>query len=74
MHQPPATIGLTGKLQDAARLMRVQKIGCLAVVEGDHLVGILTEADLLCIVERLSDETIGAVCSAPFRKSLDREG
>ena len=55
MHQPKATIGPTEKVQDAARLMRVHKIGCLPVVEGDQLVGILTEADLLGIVERLSD-------------------
>jgi CBS domain-containing membrane protein len=34
-------------LRDAARLMLKEKYGCLPVVEGDRLVGILTEADFL---------------------------
>jgi CBS domain-containing membrane protein len=34
----------------AARLMRDHRIGCLPVVEGRRLVGIITEADLLSLV------------------------
>ena len=34
-------------LADAARLMLDRKIGCLPVVEGKKLVGILTEADFV---------------------------
>jgi CBS domain-containing membrane protein len=58
MRKPAATIVPTAPVQHAAHLMRSHKIGCLPVVEGDKLVGILTEADLLGIVERLSDEAI----------------
>jgi CBS domain-containing membrane protein len=60
MHQPIATIGPTEKLQEAARLMRAHKIGCLPVVDGDQLLGILTAADLLGVVEHLTDEMIAA--------------
>lgn len=34
-------------LQDAATLMFENKLGCLPVVEGDHVVGILTESDFV---------------------------
>lgn len=34
-------------LRDAARVMLYEKLGCLPVVEGPRLVGILTEADFL---------------------------
>ena len=34
-------------LQEAAALMRDRKIGCLPVIDGDALVGILTEGDFV---------------------------
>lgn len=34
-------------IQDAAKLMLTQKIGCLPVLEGERLVGILTESDFV---------------------------
>lgn len=34
-------------LADAARRMRDERVGCVAVTEGDRLVGVLTERDLL---------------------------
>ncbi len=34
-------------LADAARIMLEKKIGCLVVLEGDKLVGILTESDFV---------------------------
>ena len=55
MHRPAATIGPTERVQRAAHLMRSLKIGCLPVTEDGHLVGIVTEADMLGIVERLPD-------------------
>lgn len=39
----------------AARLMRDHRFGCLPVVEGDLLVGILTEHDLLAVVSESLD-------------------
>jgi len=44
---PAATI------QEAARLMRTEGIGCLPVVENGKLVGIITQYDLLRVVEAL---------------------
>ena len=34
-------------LQEAARLMTTHKVGCLPVVDGSKLVGILTEGDFV---------------------------
>jgi CBS domain-containing protein len=36
----------------AARIMAERKIGCLPVVDGEELVGILTETDLMAAVAR----------------------
>jgi CBS domain-containing protein len=35
------------KIEDAAKLMLERKIGCLVVLEGEKLVGILTESDFV---------------------------
>ena len=39
---PPAV-----PLEEAARLLTTRRIGSLPVVEGDHLIGIITETDIL---------------------------
>jgi len=39
-------------LGDAAALLREHKIGCLPVVAGDELVGILTEGDFLALIAK----------------------
>ncbi len=41
------TISPDTKLCEAVRLMMDKKIGCLPVVEGDHLVGLITETDIM---------------------------
>jgi CBS domain-containing membrane protein len=41
------TVAPDASLEDAARRMIERKIGCLPVVEGDRLVGILTEGDFV---------------------------
>jgi CBS domain-containing membrane protein len=38
------------RLDEAARLLMERKLGCLPVVEGDRLVGILTEGDFLALL------------------------
>ena len=43
----PDTIEPDASLREAAEIMLENKIGCLPVTEGTHLVGILTEADFL---------------------------
>ena len=61
MHAPVATIGPQEPIQRAAYLMRHHKIGCLPVLENEKLVGIIAEADLLGVVEWLSDATLAQV-------------
>jgi CBS domain-containing protein len=41
------TVGPDTGVQEAGRIMLEKKIGCLPVVEGDRLVGMLTETDIL---------------------------
>jgi CBS domain-containing protein len=48
------TIPPTATIVDAAEIMTDRKIGCLVVVEGERLVGILTESDFVRLV--LSEE------------------
>ncbi len=50
MHTGVDTIEDTAPLQDAAALMRERKIGCLPVVAGDRLVGLITEGDFVSLV------------------------
>jgi CBS domain-containing protein len=47
MSAPAITVSPEARVMDAARVMLAQKIGCLPVVEGDTLVGIITETDIL---------------------------
>ena len=53
-----ATIGPDERVQRAAHLMRSLKIECLPVLEEQRLVGIVTDADLLHIVEELPDASL----------------
>jgi len=47
MSTPAVTVEPGALVQQAARTMAEKKIGCLPVVEGGRLVGILTENDVL---------------------------
>ncbi len=47
MSSPPLTADPLDPVEDAARIMREHKIGCLPILEGAVLVGILTGMDLL---------------------------
>lgn len=47
MSSPPRTADPLDPVEDAARIMREHKIGCLPVLDGAELVGILTGMDLL---------------------------
>jgi acetoin utilization protein AcuB len=46
------TIDPGASLGEAAALLRKHQIGCLPVVAGDELVGILTEGDFLALLAR----------------------
>jgi len=53
MSGPPITIAPHASVQEAARLMMEKKIGCLPVLEGSKLVGIVTETDMLKLVAEM---------------------
>lgn len=47
MSKPPITVDPEASPEEAALVMAEKKIGCLPVVDGAALVGMLTETDLL---------------------------
>jgi CBS domain-containing membrane protein len=53
MKAPVQTISPDAPVQEAAKRMREGKIGCLPVIAGGHVVGIISEYDVLGIVEAL---------------------
>jgi CBS domain-containing protein len=50
MSETVVTTGPDAPLAEAARAMVEHKVGCLPVVEGEKLVGILTETDVVRLV------------------------
>jgi CBS domain-containing protein len=45
-------------IRAAARLMMEKKLGCLPIVEGDRLVGLVTKGDMLrCLAERTDEQS-----------------
>jgi acetoin utilization protein AcuB len=55
------TVRPTTDLRDAARLMHEQKIGALPVTDDERLVGILTESDVLVVLEELLRANVSTV-------------
>ncbi|MEM7410660.1 MAG: CBS domain-containing protein [Myxococcota bacterium] len=47
MSSPPVVISPDASVEEAALVMAERKIGCLPVVDGDRLLGMLTETDVL---------------------------
>ncbi len=47
MSKPVITISPDAPVKEAARVMMGRKIGCLPVVEGNTLIGLVTETDIL---------------------------
>lgn len=52
MTKNPATVCGDTSVQEAARIMVERKIGCLPVVDGGKLTGIVTEIDMLELLAR----------------------
>ena len=53
MQRDVATVGPETPLLEAARIIKENKIGCLPVLEGGRLVGIITESDFIDLVIRM---------------------
>ena len=49
--RPPLWLPPSAAVREAVRVMREHRVGCVLVVEGQHLVGIVTERDLLLKLE-----------------------
>ena len=47
MQRAPLTCGPSTLVEEAGLLMRQNRVGCLPVLHGDHLVGVITEDDIL---------------------------
>ncbi|MDH7509983.1 MAG: CBS domain-containing protein [Methanolinea sp.] len=58
MTKDPVTIGARVPVREAAALLREHKIGGLPVVEGQELVGMITESDILRLLQtgKISDD------------------
>lgn len=53
MTRNPLTVSPSTSVQEAVKLLHSRKLGCLPVVEGEKLVGILTTSDMLSFLHRL---------------------
>jgi len=53
----PVTVTQDTNIREAMKLMRDNKIGCLPVVNGDELVGLISEMEFLRITARLLDRS-----------------
>ena len=62
---PVVTVAHDTPVRKAANLMRGRSIGCLVVMEGNRIAGIVTAADLLELIGR------GADRASPTRKRAD---
>jgi acetoin utilization protein AcuB len=56
MTKNPKTIALNASIIDAARVMLKHKISALPVLDGDKLVGIITESDIFRAFVQLEEE------------------
>ncbi len=59
MKRDVATVRADTPTLDALRMMRQLRLGCLPVVDGDKLVGIVTEGDLLEIASKMLEQQLG---------------
>ena len=50
MHSPVITVGPNFPIEEAARIMVDRRIGCLPVVEGTKLIGIISDTDIFRVL------------------------
>ena len=57
MSQHVVSVPADTSIRAAARLMMEKKLGCLPIVEGERLVGLVTKSDMLrCLAERKEED------------------
>ena len=57
MSTPPIVVEPDASIEEAALIMAEKKIGCLPVIDGDELLGMITETDVLRWVAGVTDVT-----------------
>lgn len=65
MKQDPVTVTPDTPTLEAIAVMRHHNVGCLPVLQDEHLVGIVTAYDFLAVSARLFEEHLGAPESTP---------
>jgi CBS domain-containing protein/gamma-glutamyl:cysteine ligase YbdK (ATP-grasp superfamily) len=65
MKPDPVTVTPDTPTLEAIAVMRRHNVGCLPVVQDEHLVGIVTAYDFLAVSARLFEEHLGATESTP---------
>jgi len=60
MNTEPVTVTADTSTVDAITLMRQRRVGCLPVVDGETLIGIVTERDFMKIAGRMLEESLRA--------------
>lgn len=65
MSTSPRTVEASTPVTEAAKLMRDENVGSLPIVEGDRLIGIVTDRDiaLRAVAESKPDATVGEIAS-----------
>ena len=66
MTSNPTRIGPTNTVGEAAQIMKAEDVGSLPIVEGDKLVGVITDRDLAIRIvaeSRGTDTTVGDIAS-----------
>ena len=71
MSSPAMTIDPGSTVQEAARIMAERKIGCLPVIEGGTILGIVTETDVLRHFAGLQSEDEGDVAPRSLSSGFD---
>ncbi len=61
MNADPVTVTQDTSTLDAIALMRHKRVGCLPVVDGDTLIGIVTERDFMKMASRMLEDTLRVV-------------
>ena len=73
MEQQLVTVTPETTTLEAINLMRLHKVGCLPVVEGDRLVGIVTERDFMNVAGQLLEAFLHERTGAPPSRPLPGE-
>ena len=73
MSKPPVTIRAEASVREAASAMAERKIGCLPVLDGERLIGLITETDVLGWVAQSGPYPVAAPSLRPATNLPSRD-